>query len=358
VAMDVARTAARLGRTAQGGDLTMALDVARAARRLGATQEVLCLVVEARSEMLAEPLEIAEAAEEGIVIQNHVAPKRIVGADGRATGVETLDVSRAFDDNGRFNPQMVSGSERVWECDSVIVSIGQSGELTWVRPEDGLEVTPRGTLAVQRETLATSAPGVFAGGDIAFGPRLIINAVADGQRAARGIHSFLQNVQPEVTRRGYFTTIAKRDYPAVGPLRDYLRWPRRQPPALPVARRVGVARVELGFDEAAAREQGGRCLICSLNPIFDGELCILCNGCVDVCPTNCLKLVPVTDLGGNEAVAALVDHMAPVDGVASAMLLDPTACIRCGLCAARCPTEAVQMESFRFTETIQFAASA
>lgn len=351
VAMDVARTAARLGHPAQsGGDLEVALDVARAARRLGATQEVRCLVVEDRSEMLADPFEIIEAEEEGISIHNHVAPKRIVGANGRATGLETLNVARAFDERGRFNPQLTPDTEQIWECDSVIVSIGQTGAFDWVHPEDGIEITPRGTLAVNNETLATTAPGVFAGGDIAFGPRLIINAVADGQHAARGIHSFLQNVQPRLVRKGFFTPVPKRDYSNIGPLRDYLRWPRRQPPALPVERRVGVAKVEMGFDGATAREQGGRCLICSLNPIFDGDLCILCNGCVDVCPTDCLKLVPVSAITGDETIAATIKQQS----AASVMLLDPTRCIRCGLCAARCPTEAVKMESFRFTEEVVF----
>ena len=355
VAMDVARTAARLGHPAQsGGDLEVALDVARAARRLGATQEVHCLVVEDRHEMLADSTEIAEAEEEGVVIHNHVAPKRILRTHGHAIGLETLTVARAFDERGRFNPQLIPDTERVWECDSVIVSIGQSGALEWVQPEDGLEVTPRGTLAVEKETLMTTAPGVFAGGDIAFGPRLIINAVADGQRAARGIHAYLQNVQPRLIRKGFFTPISKREYSNVGPLRDYVRWPRRQPPALPVERRIGVARVEIGFDEATAHEQGGRCLICTINPIFDGELCILCNGCVDVCPTDCLKLVPGSALQGDETVAAVIQSRSAEWTTASAMLLDPTRCIRCGLCAARCPTEAVRMESFQFTEEMTF----
>ena len=355
VAMDVARTAARLGHPAQsGGDLDTALDVARAARRLGATQAVDCLVVEDRSEMLADPLEVAEAQEEGIVIHTHLAPKRIVGANGRATGVETLDVARAFDERGRFNPQLVPGSEKIWPADSVIISIGQTGELTWVKPEDGLEVTPRGTLVMNKETLRTTAAGVFAGGDIAFGPRLIVNAVADGQRAARGIHGYLQHVQPKLVRKGYFTPVDKREYSQVGPLRNYLRWPRRLPAALPVQRRIGVARVELGYDPAAAAEQAGRCLICTINPVFEGELCILCNGCVDVCPTDCLKLVSVSDIGGDDQVAALVQNQ----GAKSAMLLDPARCIRCGLCAARCPTEAVKMETFRFTEEVQFVEAA
>ena len=351
VAMDVARTAARLGQSTQsGGDIETALDVARAARRLGATQEVHCLVVEDRSEMLADPVEVGEAEEEGIVIHNHVAPKRVIGQNGRATGLETLDVVRAFDERGRFNPQLDPDSAKTWDCDSVIVSIGQTGELAWVQPEDGVEVSPRGTLAINRETLMTTAPGVFAGGDIAYGPRLIINAVADGQRAARGIHVYLQNLQPRLVRKGFFTAISRRDYPDVGPLRDYLRWSRRPPSVIPVERRIGVARVEEGYREETAREQGGRCLICTINPVFDGDLCILCNGCVDVCPMDCLKLVPATQVGGDEKVAALIER----ESAKSVMLFDPTQCIRCGLCAARCPTDAVQMETFRFTEEVQF----
>jgi ferredoxin len=157
-----------------------------------------------------------------------------------------------------------------------------------------------------------------------------------------------------LVRKGFFTPVHKREYSQVGPLRNYLRWPRRLPPALPVQRRIGVARVELGYEPATAAEQGGRCLICTLNPVFEGELCILCNGCVDVCPTDCLKLVPVSAIGGDDQVAALVQ----AQGAKSAMLLDPTRCIRCGLCAARCPTEAVKMETFRFTEEVQFVEAA
>jgi NADPH-dependent glutamate synthase beta subunit-like oxidoreductase len=355
VAMDVARTAARLGHpTESGGDLEVALDVARTAVRLGTTHEVRCMVVEAQHEMLADPVEIEEAREEGIIIHNHVAPKRIVGSNGHVNGLETLTVSRAFDERGRFNPQLVPDSETVWECDSVIVAIGQTADLDWIQPEDGLETTPRGTLVVDKETLATTAEGVYVGGDIAFGARLIINAVADGQRAARSIHAYLQKLQPRLVRKGFFMPITRRDYPIAGPLRDYLRWPRRQPPALPVDRRIGVSLVEVGYDEAAAREQAERCFICNINPVFDGDLCIQCNGCVDVCPMDCLKLVPVSALTGEEMVTTVIERRTAEWPAASAMLLDPTRCIRCGLCAARCPTGAVKMETFRFTEEVLF----
>lgn len=357
VAMDVARTAARLRQPGQsGGDLETALDVARTAARLGTTEEVHCLVVEGREEMLADPLEVEEAEAEGIVIHNHVAPRRILGEGGEVTAVETLAVTRAFDEQGRFNPQLIADSERRWDCDSVIVAIGQTGELNWVQPEDGLEVTRRGTLAVDSETLATTAPGVYAGGDIAHGPRLIINAVADGQRAARSIHSYLQGAQPRLVRKGFFTPISRDQYPDIGPARNYLRWQRQPPKTLPTTRRVGVATVEVGYDEEMARRQAERCLVCTINPIFDSDLCILCNGCVDVCPTHCLKLVPVAEIEGDASVATLVARESDGSTVAAAMLLDPSRCIRCGLCAARCPTEAVRMESFRFTEEIVFTS--
>jgi formate dehydrogenase beta subunit len=161
-------------------------------------------------------------------------------------------------------------------------------------------------------------------------------------------------VQPRLVRKGFFTPVSKRAYSDFGPVRDYLRWQRQLPPSLPVARRIGVATVEAGYDEVSARQQAGRCLVCTLNPIFDGQLCILCNGCVDVCPTDCLKLVPIEAVDQDEAVAAVIERHTANWPTASAMLLDPTRCIRCGLCAARCPTEAVVMETFQFTEELLF----
>ena len=209
----------------------------------------------------------------------------------------------------------------------------------------------------------TTADGVFAGGDIAFGPRLIINAVADGQQAARNIHRWLQQVEPRTVRRGWMTPISLQEYPAYGPTPGYLRLARQLPPALPIERRIGVAEVELGYAEDEARRQGERCLVCSVNPVFNGDLCILCNGCVDVCPTDCLKLVSLSQVAGDETLAGVVEArlghplaafqqgQAPE---ATAMLFDPALCIRCALCAQRCPTEAITMESFRFTEEIVF----
>ncbi|MCL4393832.1 MAG: FAD-dependent oxidoreductase [Chloroflexi bacterium] len=352
VAMDVARTAARTGTTEGGsgaaessGDIETALEVARAAMRIGATKEVHCLVVEARSEMLANPYEVIEAEEEGVVIHNHLAPRRITGENGKACGVETLDVARAFDDQKRFNPQLVPNTERVWEADSVIVAIGQTGDLDWIMPEDGLTVKRGGMLQVD-ENLQTTAPGIFAGGDVAFGPRLIIDAVANGQKAARGIDAYLRKDTLTVRRRATFVPIPLTEYHARGPAEGYLKMEYTRPPATPVDRRIGIAQVEEGYPESTARIQGARCLKCSINTIFDGTKCILCNGCVDVCPYDCLKLVRVSELEDN------VSQAAPA-GARSAMLFNPDHCVRCALCAQRCPTGAITMEDFRFVEALQ-----
>jgi len=343
VAMDVARTAARTGIAEGGSDVETALKVARAAVRVGATKEVVCLVVEDRHEMLADPYEVAEAEEEGVVIHNHFAPARILGQNGKAIGVETLNVERAFDEQKRFNPKLIQNTQRVWQADSVIISIGQTGDLEWIKPEDKLAVNRNGTLQTNQE-LMTTAPGIFAGGDIAFGPRLIIDAVANGQRAARGIDAYLRGNAPAIKRTATFTPIPLIDYTARGPVSGYLKMPYTRPPITAIDRRIGINQVEEGYAQATARKQGARCLKCSINTIFDGTKCILCNGCVDVCPYDCLKLVRVSEIEMNP------NQSAPV-GAQSAMLFDPDHCVRCALCAQRCPTGAITMEDFRFGET-------
>lgn len=353
VAMDVARTAARLGRPAEsGGDLDTALDVARSAQRLGETKEVHCLVVEGRDEMLADPLEIAEAEEEGVLIHTRVAPVRFRGENGGLNGIVTMDVARTFDDQGRFNPELVPNSERVWECDGAIVSIGQTGDTAWVQEEDRLEITTKGSLAVDTETLATTASGIYAGGDIAFGPRLIIHAVADGQKAARSIHAHLGAAKPRLVRAGFFSPIPDFRSSREGPREGYLEKHREEPPSVPVERRVGVSLVEESYDPPTANDQASRCLVCSISPVFDGSICIMCNGCVDVCPFDCLKLVPAEDVSGDDMTQTVLARYTR-GGPASAMLYDPTQCVRCGLCAERCPTGAVQMETFQFTEHLE-----
>ena len=330
VALDVARTALR---EPVGAD-TAAFDVARMAVRLGA-RDVRVVALEARSEMPAHEFEIEEAENEGIRILHRRGPHRIVG-DTHVEGLETVEVSSVFDQDGRFNPQFVDGTESILACDSVILAIGQAPDLSWLEPDDGIEVSRRGTIEVVRETLATSADGIYAGGDAAFGPRNLIDAIADGRRAAASIHARL-TAADEGASPGAAPSMVRRLLPvslAYRPVENYDAVPRVTIPTEPTNRRIGLPEVELGFTEDEARLEAARCLQCFLNIELDASLCILCGGCVDVCPEYCIRIVPVEEIGGIDLGAT---------GSASALVIQEDFCIRCALCVERCPTDALSL---------------
>jgi formate dehydrogenase beta subunit len=324
-------------------EVRLALDVAREAIRKG-VPEVHMYCLENLDEIPAAREEIEEAEMEGIRLHTRYGPKRIFGKDGKVTGIELIRCSRVFDENRRFNPQFIEGSEETVNCETVVLAIGQAADLSWIRPEDNLKVTPRGTLQTDPETMATSRPDVFAGGDVAFGPRIIITAVAEGQRAAKSIAKHLVGRVPEPSRKMRITAYTTESY-RMPP--DYEKLLRRLPPALPLDRRIGIAEVEHVYPEPQAVLQSLRCLQCHVSPIFDGDKCILCGGCADVCPENCLRLVDVRAVRGDEKIeAALVARYGrvPEAGEQAGIIKDETRCIRCGLCAVRCPTGAITME--------------
>jgi ferredoxin len=255
-------------------------------------------------------------------------------------GLETLDVSSVFDPDGRFNPRFVEGTEKVIRCDSIILAIGQAPDLSWLRPEDGVEVSPRGVIAVERGSLATSAPGVYAGGDVAFGPRNLIDAIGDGRRAAAAIHRQISGepagaAQPRF-RRLLRVTVVNRPVP------DYDAIPRIPVPSVETERRVGVPEIELGYTEEQARLEGSRCLQCFMNIELDADLCILCGGCVDICPESCIRIVPLEEISGLSA---------PGRGPASVLIIQEDRCIRCALCVERCPTDALSMAGWTEAST-------
>jgi NADPH-dependent glutamate synthase beta subunit-like oxidoreductase len=322
-------------------DLKVALDVARQALRAG-VREVHMYCLESLEEMPATKAEIDVAVEEGVKLHTRWGPKRILGKDGKVSGIELIKVASVFDQNRRFNPTFLEGTEETIPTDGVVLAIGQAADLSWVHPGDNLKITSRGTIEADPQTLATSRPDVFAGGDLAFGPRIIITAVAEGRRAAQSIARFLTGKVPTepVTIR---TTVynAHRMFPG------YERLPRGEPPAIAIERRVGIAEVENVFPQPEASAQANRCLKCHISPVFDGDLCVLCGGCVDVCPEYCFRMVDVADLKGDETLnAAILTRYGSrlTRGMAAAIIKDETACIRCGLCAARCPTHAITME--------------
>ncbi|MGA7412739.1 MAG: FAD-dependent oxidoreductase [Bryobacteraceae bacterium] len=373
VAMDVARSAARevlkQHPTAPEGEIPSdsnvsavaaheMVDISLSALRLGARQvSIVCL--ETRDEMPAALEEIEEAEVEGIQMRDGRGPKQVMGRNGKVVGLETLKTKWVFDATGKFNPAFYENSESVIECDTIIMAIGQATKLDFLKPEDGVQVSPRGLIVADRNTLMTSAPGVFAGGDCVFGPRLIIDSVGDGRRIAASIDEYLtgrKRPEPEIE-------VEVLDRSRV--FADYMNWNRQPIPMVPLDRRTGVTEVEIGFDEVSAMREARRCLRCWVNTVFegnelDGSQCVLCGGCVDICPENCLSLVPLEQIA---FTPELIEHFEQNEGLyrvelddiaanelgvitGSAMLKDETRCIRCGLCAERCPVQVITMESY------------
>jgi NADPH-dependent glutamate synthase beta subunit-like oxidoreductase len=362
VAIDVARTALRYAARDAPPNLTGGaeqllqtwgydnafIDAARTALRLGA-RHVELVSLESRAQMPAHPDEVREAEEEGIVLHAGRGPKALVGVNGHVAGLETLDVASLVDANGRFSPSFVPGSERRLEADTVILAVGQRPDTTCLTADAEIRITPRGLVAIDARTLATTMPGVFCGGDLAFGPRIVIEAEADGKRAALAIHESLGG--GAVPRAGArFRTIA---LDRSGDRYD--RTPRQAVPVVSVSRRTGFREVEEGFGDDQARLEASRCLRCNVETIFDSERCILCSGCVEICPEACLALVPLAQLRGDDALEALRAAMGEDADALGAIVKDEARCIRCGLCAERCPTGAITMEALELDESPQTA---
>ena len=360
VAFDAARMALRAalegdasGEDETGHDVKTALDAARAAIRAGAV-EVYMASLESFEEMPVMRTtqgreEFEESKREGVRFLPQRGAKRFIGENGKVKAVEFMGVKRTYDDNGRFNPEYDTDFNETFEADSIILAIGQQADLSFLKPEDHVELTPQGTIKVDRDTLATSAPGLFAGGDVAFGPRNLIEAVANGKRAALSIDDYLRGVKTDLVVNLRIEELPTRSYHRP---EDYEKCERETPPTISLDRRTGISEVETGYTEEEAKQQAERCLYCHIQTIYDAEKCVLCNRCVDICPEYCLKLVPLEELDLEPPVKEKIIEQSGVSlsGPLSAMLKDDEKCIRCGLCAIRCPTDAMTMEVFYYEE--------
>ncbi len=333
------------------GGGNVAFDVGRSSVRNGA-DKVTMICLESRDEQTADEFEIEDGLEETIEIINRVAPLSIEREDGKITGVRCQRVKRLFDANKGFSPILIENSEFTIPCDRVALAIGQSIDLSLFDGWDKKPTVERGLIQTERGTGRTSLPGIYCGGDSAFGAALFITAIRHGQDAARSIDEDLAGTKPYREYSAEFTTI--------DPTRDktYLRTPWKMPTSLPSSERIKNTQiVENNYTQEEAHEQANRCLQCHVSPVFDGNLCIKCNGCVDVCPTNCLTLVPLPKINldhGDGQMRRAVDNFYGVESqeltqeelyeMGSVMLKDEDLCIRCGLCAEKCPTQAVTMD--------------
>ncbi len=336
------------------GGGNVAYDVARTSIRQVGVESVSLVCIEDSEHMLADKVEVEEGEEEGVKRFNSYGPERInLDSDGRVKSVTFKKVISIYDPEGKFNPRYDDFDKVTLEADTVFFAIGQAFDLSFLEKLNlKIERNSRGMLQLGRDGVSTSVPGLFAAGDLALGPKLVIDAVASGKTAAMAVHQYVSGRPLSLEKTEIHGALP--DPTRVPQYEDWEKIPRLPVPILSVAeRKIGICTaVEVGFGKTSAEEQGGRCLDCAVNTIFDGERCILCGGCADVCPEYCLRLVSLDSVRGDEKLTALYKTLYEHDpvGTDAAIIKDEDRCIRCALCAQRCPVDAITMERFGFKE--------
>ncbi|MDQ2734356.1 MAG: FAD-dependent oxidoreductase, partial [Pseudomonadota bacterium] len=329
-----------------GGGNT-AMDCCRSSKRLGGT-DVKVIVRSPFEEMKASPWEKEDAIHEGIPILDCLVPKAFLHDNGKLVGISFDKVRAVRDGNGRRQLVSTGEPEQVFECDDVLVAVGQENAFPWIERDTGIAFDEWGMPVLDVNTLQSSLPRVFFGGDAALGPKNIIWAVAQGHAAAISVDKFLhgedvsQRPPPGVTLVSQKMGIHEWSYDngITNDLRSKVPW-RDINQSL---RNIKVE-VELGFDIATAWKEAERCLNCDVQTVFNTGQCIECDACVDICPTDCITFT----VNGEEAdlrtrLHAPARHADQALYVSSdlktgrVMVKDEDVCLHCGLCAERCPT--------------------
>ncbi|HJR42305.1 MAG TPA: FAD-dependent oxidoreductase [Gemmatimonadaceae bacterium] len=330
-----------------------AMDCCRSSRRLGG-KDIKVMARRSRQYFKASPWELEDAEEEGVhIVENH-APKRFMVDGGRLVGME-FERLRWSESNGKQRSEVVDSV--LFPCDDVILAIGQENAFPWIERDIGLAFDEWQMPVVDRLTMQSTRPGVFFGGDAAWGPENIIWAVEHGHQAAISIHNHCSGVP--VTERppqGMTLVSSKVGMHSWSYSNDYEPATRARMVHVDLEQRFRelAIEVELGFSPEQTAREVERCLNCDIQTHFTAELCIECDACVDVCPVNCLTIAPDGDEPDVRArlsapatnPSQALYASAPLPQTRRLMLKDEDICLHCGLCAERCPTAAWDMREF------------
>jgi ferredoxin len=311
--------------------------------------------------MKASPWEKEDAVHEGIPIINFHVPKSFQQQDGKLLGMTFEVVSAVYDDKGRRSLVPTGAPDVFFECDTVLVAVGQENSFPWIERATGIEFDKWGLPVLGKETFQSTVPNVFFGGDAAFGPKNIITAVAQGHEAAVSIDRFLHgealDVRPSPLTNLMSQKMGIHEWSYHNDVSDDTRFKVPWAKAEQALASIRVE-VELGFDAATAYKEASRCLNCDVQTVFNRDTCIECDACVDICPMDCITFTT----NGDEAdlrtrLKAPAKH-AEQDLYVSTelktghvMVKDEDVCLHCGLCAERCPTGAWDMQKFLLNTT-------
>jgi formate dehydrogenase beta subunit len=331
-----------------------AMDCCRSSKRLGAT-DVKVMARRGRGHFKASPWELEDAEEEGVeIVENH-APKRFVVEDGKLVGME-FDRVRWYDEGGRQKSEVIDSV--VIPCDAVILAIGQENAFPWIERDIGISFNQWEMPVVDRVTFQSTLPGVFFGGDAAWGPENIIWAVEHGHQAAISIHNHCERVAlTERPEQGMNLVSAKLGMHAWSYSNDYSAAQRTKMVHVGLETRFAsiATEVEVGFTAEQAMREVERCLNCDVQTHFTAPLCIECDACIDVCPVSCLTITydgeSEDELRTRLSAPAVNPQQeiyvsAALPQTARVMVKDEDICLHCGLCAERCPTAAWDMRTF------------
>ena len=342
-----------------GGGNT-AMDCCRSARRLGGT-DVKVIVRSGFEEMKASPWEKEDAVHEGIPIINFRVPKSFQHQDGKLLGMSFELVSAVYDDKGRRTLVPTGAPDEFFECDTVLVAVGQENAFPWIERDSGIQFDRWGLPVLGKDTFQSSVANVFFGGDAAYGPKNIITAVAHGHEAAVSIDRFLHG-QDVARRPAPMTNLLSQkmgihEWSYHNDVSDDTRFKVPWASAQVALANIRVE-VELGFDAATAFKEASRCLNCDVQTVFTRETCIECDACVDICPMDCITFTSNGDepelrtrLKAPAMNLAQDLYLSGALKTGRVMVKDEDVCLHCGLCAERCPTGAWDMQKFLLNTT-------